>query len=245
MIRSPSARPAEAGRVRVKVPVTNSPVFRELVALAPASAKGGLLTVRVDPDPEVLDPDNPRIFQLFAVGLRAPPESPVIVLPAPVVLNVTNPVAATAKDDESKFDKPIFVESAAANAWLICACVVIVLPAPTVLIGFVPAATTAPRILRLFAAGIALPESAVNVVGTVAPASILRLLGPGENEIVAPELVIVAKAGAAPVDPMTTCPFVPGVVAVKGLVPCATTKPFAVNPESVPIAAKRGPLVTP
>src|SRR5712671_4520668 len=153
MNKSPSIRPAEAGRVLVTAAVTNSPVFSELVALAPTCENGGDLIVRVLPDPDVLLPESPRIFQLFAVGLRAPPESPVIVLPAPVVERVTKPVAATAKLVESKLERPIFVASAAAKACEVCTLTVRVLTAPEVVTGDVPAAAIAPRIFQLLAVG--------------------------------------------------------------------------------------------
>ena len=101
--------------------------------------------VNVLPDPDVLLPDLPRMFQLPAVGDKAPPESPVIVSPAPDPFNVTNPLASTEKRDESKLHKPILVASVAAIAWEICTSRAIVLaPVPSVLTGLVPAATTAP-----------------------------------------------------------------------------------------------------
>ena len=116
MNRSPSANPAEAGNVLVTAAVTNSPVFKELVALDPTCENGGDLIVNVLPEPDVLLPERPNTFQLPAVGLKAPPESPVIVCPTPAPFKLTNPVAPTVKRAESKCDIPLRFKVAAATA---------------------------------------------------------------------------------------------------------------------------------
>jgi len=74
------------------------------------------LIVSVEPAPEVEQPVPPKIFQFPAVGDRAPPESPVIVLASPVPDVVTKPFASTANVAESKLHKPILVASVDAMA---------------------------------------------------------------------------------------------------------------------------------
>jgi hypothetical protein len=59
--------------------------------------------------PDVVILPEPKIFQLPAVGDKAPPEFPVIVSPDPVPDNVTNPLASTVKKVELNEAMPAFV----------------------------------------------------------------------------------------------------------------------------------------
>jgi hypothetical protein len=62
---------------------------------------------------------------------------------------VTNPFASTANEDESKEDKPTFVESVEAIACDRCATTVTVLPDPVVVSGKEPAAAVVPNIFSI------------------------------------------------------------------------------------------------
>tara|TARA_R110000868_G_scaffold405868_1_gene685723 strand:+ start:434 stop:889 length:456 start_codon:yes stop_codon:yes gene_type:complete len=110
--------------------------------------------VRVLPEPDVIIPGPPRMFQLFEVGLKAPPESPVMVLAAPVVSSETAP-AVTVKSEELNEAIPLFVDEASSPA------IVSVAPEPEVSIPSPP--TTA----KEFAEGVTVPESVVIDVGIV------------------------------------------------------------------------------
>jgi len=106
MNKSPSAKPALAGNVRVTAAVTNSPVFKELVPAPPTCEKGGDFTVTVDPEPDVFDPERPFIDIVFEAGTAFPesvekvvgtvtPAVTVKMLPAPEV--VMPPLPTTLK----------------------------------------------------------------------------------------------------------------------------------------------------
>ena len=65
---------------------------------------------------------------------------------------------------------------------------------------------------------------------------------PVVQEILLP-LVGTAKTGFAPVLPIGIWPFVAAPRAVKALLPCASSRLFAVSPELAPIFAKNGTLL--
>ena len=83
-----------------------------------------------------------------------------------------------------------------------------------------------PKIFKLFNAGVALPESSVNVKGTDPLPSIV--IDPGPLVIVMPDPAVrVAKTGGEPTDPMGSWPFVATPSMVNGEEPLVTRRELA------------------
>jgi len=163
--------------------------------------------VSVLPDPEVSIPlEPPRMFQFPAVGLNAPPVSPVIVWPT---VEPLTPIVTVDPEPEMEIPGP-FARVKALRAGVavpegvgkevgIVGCSVTsklkvtVFPLAVVSIPLVP-----PASIKIFAAGVAEPESALKVVGTEGPASRFIVPGPFVIVTVAPveESVLTRINGA-------------------------------------------------
>ena len=121
----------------------------------------------------------------------------IVLNPAPPV-KLTNPLASTVKLAELKAERPIFVASVLAIAWLVCTFTSTTFVAPDVDTGVDPAAVEVPSISKSPPMGTAVPLLVVKLIAVIpAPDIVIVLPEPLVEMPSAPNTLSMPSAGTA------------------------------------------------